>query len=1028
LDVFIQALARICREHLFEEKLLVAPTLRIGQQWADRAVFSCAGVINLVPITPISLALRAAGPIMAQKGLQFLSGHGMLAATACAWSAAGRKCDTDYLFSLHPDPGLIRSAADSLSELSHAGLQPEALSPESFVSTVKAGELTALVGCYRTILEEHKLLDKAGVFSLATGALKDDPDILGANALVLAGGNPDLDAPAALFIDTIPDDIKVRLPGEDTDLQSIVWSDGGPAAENGTGTTSAAFMAAGEANEVREVLRRCMVEGISFDDVEILHTDTETYVPLIYEIISARLPETSRGELCASFAEGVPAGITRPGKLLGHLVRWARDGWTTGGLAGMLSAGLFVLPENLDSIPFGRLASLLERFAPLGSRDTLLAAIARKTKAMERRLERRGRHDPANPGTSHAELEKDLRGAFVLRSFAEKLFNCLPPEWGSRDLSLAENLSSAIEVLKDMARCADSLDGFALGHIIERMEEMKRWAAALPGPQEQDPAEILARVPGSVPVAGSAPMPGMIHVAHILSGGHSGRSHTFIIGLDEGRFPGAGLQDPILLDVERRRLSGKLPLAADEGPEKMAGFFRLISRLRGRITVSFAARNLVQDREVLPSPVLLSLYRTLKDPASDLAGMLTSVPEASFAPPDPAAALDQGEWITSRLCGDKGIVDASGYLAAAYPFLSRGQKANAHRMSDIATAFDGILTEAGPELDPSRENGMVMSSTRLETLGTCPLRYFFRYVLGIDPPEEGPDSTMWLDNLEFGNLLHSVFYRFMNSLATEGLRPDFSRDESRILDILDSEIGYLEKDLPPESASSQTRDRTRLREAVRLFLREEEKFCRKHEPLYMEASIGLPGQGSGTALDTKEPVRIDLPGGRSLRAMGRIDRVDRMDTAGTAKFIVTDYKTGRDTRYRKPDPFWGGRVLQHALYLALAGSRLKDVVTSTAEVAAFRFLFPSGTALSETLTINPEELSRSGDLLANLCELSASGIFLPTSNKDDCRFCGYRMGLCGADPERTAGSSRSKLGNSNNTGLAAARALREKVR
>ena len=80
--------------------------------------------------------------------------------------------------------------------------------------------------------------------------------------------------------------------------------------------------------------------------------------------------------------------------------------------------------------------------------------------------------------------------------------------------------------------------------------------------------EWLSSLPGTVKVGGSGPRPGRLHVAHALSGGHSGRKQTFVVGLDDSRFPGAGLNDPLLLDEERGKLSPKLPKAsAESGPE-----------------------------------------------------------------------------------------------------------------------------------------------------------------------------------------------------------------------------------------------------------------------------------------------------------------------------------------------------------------------------------------------------------------------------------------------------------------------------
>ena len=53
------------------------------------------------------------------------------------------------------------------------------------------------------------------------------------------------------------------------------------------------FRAIGEVNEIRGVLRRCLAENIPLDQVELLCTDKETYIPLIYEMF-ARLMPTGR--------------------------------------------------------------------------------------------------------------------------------------------------------------------------------------------------------------------------------------------------------------------------------------------------------------------------------------------------------------------------------------------------------------------------------------------------------------------------------------------------------------------------------------------------------------------------------------------------------------------------------------------------------------------------------------------------------------------------------------------------------------
>src|SRR4029078_4257300 len=91
---------------------------------------------------------------------------------------------------------------------------------------------------------------------------------------------------------------------------------------------------------------------------------------------------------------------------------------------------------------------------------------------------------------------------------------------------------------------------------------MEHWLSREDNQVGIDVWDWLAALPGESRVLGSGPRPGCLHVDSIYSGGVSGRGHTFILGLDDSRFPGAGLQDPLLLDSERRQVSPQLMTAA----------------------------------------------------------------------------------------------------------------------------------------------------------------------------------------------------------------------------------------------------------------------------------------------------------------------------------------------------------------------------------------------------------------------------------------------------------------------------------
>ena len=1032
MNRFINSLARACQDHLLEEKWLIAPSLRIGHQWVELAARQGRGVLNLAPTTMMGLALKIAGPHIAKKGLKIIPAKGIQVLINDSWTRT-IKDKGGYFSSLKPSTGLIDAMAKAVVDLRLAGLAAEDLDPDSFTTTAKGKEIISLAKDYNSTLEKNGLMDYAGALVLAVSTLKKNTAARN-DIRILIPEDADFGALEQELLQSVPDILKIILSfdspepgfgknsGRSVQLPRLKWDAPGEDTKDDPQLTRVnMFNAVGEINEIRGVLRRCLAAETPFDSVEILHTDTGTYVPLVFETIIRHTGDTSDlDNLPVTFAEGIPASMTRPGRALSSLIRWSRSGWTTSFLSRMLSDGLLTITDNSRNIPLAELAALLQRLVPAGNRYTVLSMLDRQITSLKRRLKVQ-RTDEEGEAIVLT-LADDLKSALVLREFIHNLLAILPDRWGNP----AETLKSAETFLNDFARLADRLDGYGKKHLVEEICEMAEWIAILPGPLNLDITQWLAGLPENVRIAGSSPSPGKIHVAHLLAGGHSGRSNTYIVGLDEGRFPGAGLQDPILLDTERRRLSGKLPVSHELNSRKIRELYRLLSRLRGKVTMSFSARDITGDRDILPCSVVLNIYRELVDRGSDLAGMMQKLQQVSFAPEDPASSLDRGEWLLGKLLGKGEVANPDLFLSEIFPHLVRGKLALAQRIGRTATPWDGLLTSYGPELDPTGPEGPVMSATRFETLGTCPLRYFFRYVLEIDPPEEDPDVSIWLSNLDYGSLLHSVFYQFMDSLVSEGLRPDFTRDEGRLLNILEEEIAAKKKVHPPAGESSLEKDRRRLREAARIFLREEEIFCASHEPLFMEASIGIPGISHTTPVDSDEPVLVDLPGGRAFRARGRLDRIDRSDVPDSDQFVITDYKSGSDTKYRKTDPFWQGRVIQHALYLALAGHRLIEAVSPFARVSSFRFLFPSAKARSKSMILAPEDLSRSGEILSHMCEIASTGTFLSTSYKSDCEFCNYAGSLCEADPEALIVAARSKLDNSENTRLDPIRAMREK--
>ena len=87
----------------------------------------------------------------------------------------------------------------------------------------------------------------------------------------------------------------------------------------------------------------------------------------------------------------------------------------------------------------------------------------------------------------------------------------------------------------------------------------------------------------------------------------------------------------------------------------------------------------------------------------------------------------------------------------------------------------------------------------------------------------------------------------------------------------------MRTEIPPPSESVFRAEVAQLKRTARIFLREEEVYCRDtgNRPQFLEVSIGMKNEGRSTRLDAVEPVEVRFPDGSSLRVRGRIDRIDR---------------------------------------------------------------------------------------------------------------------------------------------------------
>jgi ATP-dependent helicase/nuclease subunit B len=156
-----------------------------------------------------------------------------------------------------------------------------------------------------------------------------------------------------------------------------------------------------------------------------------------------------------------------------------------------------------------------------------------------------------------------------------------------------------------------------------------------------------------------------------------------------------------------------------------------------------------------------------------------------------------------------------------------------------------------------------------------------------------------------------------------------------------------------------------------------------------------------------------------------VDRIDRIGNGAVQTYGIWDYKSGGDFGYDRADPFRQGRKVQPFVYVTLVGHRLRTAVSPQARVEYFGFFFPGVKTVGERLQWTPHDLANGEEVLGNLCQLIAEGVFVATNDYEhDCKYCEYK-GICG-DGATVSAAVKRKLELDENRMLQPFRALRPK--
>lgn len=988
----VDALGRVAEDHPLDRKILVAPTFGGGRELLRRLSRVGPGWVGFEVTTPRLLAARLARPKMAHQGLRALDRFEEQAIMDEALDGTLASGLDAGFGELTEGVGFREALYGSINALRLSGVSTADLGGPHLRDFRRRRFLVRLLERYQALLSERRRADTATIVGLAVDALGEtgaDPIGLraGQRVLLLPGLSTRGLAGSLLRgllergAEVLETDPVVGLAAP----PNVVWKEGPPqgclawlhepAEARAADPDIDIFRAASITDELREILRRVAASGAPWDDVEIITPDPSAYGSALHAL-------ASRLGVPVTYAVGLPMERTRPGRAALLYLDWIEEGFLAEGIRRLLEAGDLRPPRTAVYHAPADLARRFRRLRIGWGRKRYRTELRNALDALDR--ESRGPWE--TPEGFERRVQRARGELQALRAILFPTLRATPsvpdrPGEGGDPVSPAEIARGATAFLRRVPRGTgpDRVAREELLRVLERIEASLRrrtgFSAALTIVRRHL-AAIRVRATAEV---GKGPDDGMtpwrsegghLHLSDLEHGGLSGRSRTFVVGLDADRVPGHTAQDPVLPDRDRRALPGDLPTSADVMRERAFRLSALLSRLRGEVTFSFGAWNAMEARSVSPSPVLLQALRLRhRDTELTFDDLHRALGDVACAIPRTSEGILDGDDVWMRALGTDGMLRAgSEAVLVCFPNLRRGLHALRERLEGEPGPHQGVLTERS-QLDPRVNRDLVLSASRLEDLGACPLRYLYRTVLRLRPPDDPEfDPDRWLTALERGSLLHDVFEGSLRVAETRGVPPNDPRMEDIALEVLRETSERFRLSTPAPGEGVLRRELKGLQDDVRSFVR----MTREH---------GAPWVKLEMRFGSSEQDPLPLPVGEKLVALrGAVDRIDE-DLRGLR---VVDYKTGAAHSYEgQTGTFHGGRRLQHALYAVAAESLLGG------QVAAGEYHFPTRRGENQIVQFDRLRLAGIEELLERMLDGVAAGAFVPTDDSSDCRFCDF---------------------------------------
>jgi RecB family exonuclease len=960
-STFLGRLYDAIRNEPFRRKIVIAPSHMEGQSWLMRICRELGPVMNTEVHTVQSFVRSRMEFSLHQQGLTFIRDQRSFWIIHHVMEQLASEPDS-YVSRDRVKPGIVMHVHRAILDLRLAGVKAEELRSDSFLSRPKGIYVRKVLSAYERYLDQRRWTDFPGLLSHLSTRLPENAE------LILPDPMP-LPPVSARMLERLSNGRMTRILADPpfTDAQSTLPFE-----------KVQFYHAAGKSAECREALKRIIQGRMPLDEVEMIVPDEE------YALILSTLC-ASLGFPC-SFADGLPVTASGMGRAVHFLLSWLESGYPVRQLVSMLQQQLVTFSGRDRGITNADCIRVLEKSGIGWGKERYIRLLEPE--------HARSRKDP-DETPEEPEPAGQLRDDKIQKHLANLLGEWFPDEAAS---SSPQGIWGwLVNILDRFGVCKTEEDAI----VLQEMKGIARELQECPVPDPMPFQQMLLYVRNMLQELRTGmyqlPRPGFLYISGLAGGGISGRKHTFLLGMDEHSWSGNIRQNPMLLDEERRRIGAGLETAVQRQRDRQHLRDRRLGLVSGNITFSFSSYDLAKGASASPAFQLLQVFRKVSgEPDADY-GMLhrclgEPVGYLDAERPSPAGLnelpLDASHYVFRQIHANvKRLGDRQALIESFYPSLRQGRLALEARSGLQVTEHDGYIAgEIWADFWKARKQ-QALSASQLEKYAECPMRYFFRYVLGIRVKDRVSfDRTSWLKANERGSLLHEVYRRYMTEVSADKAMPA-AHDYARLLRIAEETILSYARRIPVPNPHVFERERQALLRDVDVFYRMEVQAGTV--PRFFEQELIVDGR----------PLHLGLGGDVAITLRGIVDRIDQV---APHQYRIIDYKTGSPRSYKENGRFAGGTQLQHALYSMGAELWMRQTgVDSDAKVLEASYVFASEQGQGQVMVRPQTERNRVAGVIRGILSAMEQGLFIPASNPAVCRYCDYAA-VCGQHAVRMA--------------------------